>query len=172
MASAHFVRFLEKLAPRERNFFLLMDTYRDSFSKYNISDATEHSSVQEFFEAEILRILESEPPIYDTNRKRDEMAERSVSVQRDTNLKAVLEADRLFDENLGEWASSFSDDDDDIKRLANDSDLSSQDDRHPEPTSEHSLLTLMGSNYGVPSKSSASEEEPPNPPPRSSSLTA
>lgn len=186
----NFVRFLKKLSPRDRKLYILLESYRDSLAKFNISDeilqveATQLLS--EFFETEIFKLLESTAQpfhnsIYESHR--NDKAERSVSVKkseinkadkleternnisrlfliqnsqchtqcgltassRDFKLSVIRDIDKQFDEKLGEWASSFSDSDyntedekpvDFTKRLANASDLSSDDEQNHSSSSK------------------------------------
>ena len=125
IASTPFLHLLEKLQPRERNFYLMMDAYNTALGKFNFLPHEINTSVQKFFESEILKILVETPLVYESNYKRNEMAEKSIENKHENKIKSV---DQQFDDKLGKWASSFSsDDEDDIKRITNESDLSSDE---------------------------------------------
>lgn len=141
-----FLRFLKKLSYRDRKLYILLESYRSALTKYNDADEllqTEASSLlSAFFETEIYKLLESSvnPPIYESHR--NDRAERSVSLKKPDKLSLIRDIDKQFDEKIGEWASSFSDDEKDVteeqqpidaltKRLSNASDLSSDDEQPP-----------------------------------------
>lgn len=144
-AEVTFLRFLKKLSPRDRKLYILLESYRNSLTKFNnandVSQVEAASLFSEFFESEISKLLESsiQYPIYESHR--NDKAERSVSVKKSVinkpdKLSVIRDIDKQFDEKLGEWASSFSDSEDNpedeppvdvTKRIANASDLSSED---------------------------------------------
>jgi len=133
------IQFLKKLPQRERNFYLLMNSYNlhlNNLSHCNNETQQEGSKLlSEFFESEILKLVVNEvqstpAPFYENHITIDEKAEKSTSEI--NKFKIVNLADKEFNEKLGEWASSFSNSDDENdtneKRLANESDLSSSSD--------------------------------------------
>lgn len=160
-AEVTFLRFLNKLSTRDRKLYILLESYRNSLIKFNdaneVSQFEASSLFSDFFESEISKLLESSIlyPIYESHR--NDKAERSVSVKkslinkpdkletsrfliqnpsRDFKLSVIRDIDKQFDEKLGEWASSFSDSEDNpedeppvdvTKRITNASDLSSED---------------------------------------------
>lgn len=105
------IRFLEKLPEKERKFYLLMNAYNLSLNGfYECSDDIKQEGfalISKFFETEINDIIEKSSSTRHTRNKKD----KDINVS--DVMKIVESADIEFDKKLGEWASSFSNSDDD-----------------------------------------------------------
>jgi hypothetical protein len=154
------IRFLKSLPQKQRNFYLLMNAYNLTLNELgdrypdNDNDSKQEGVklISEFFETEISRLLEtSSSPFYESQTTRNEKAEKSIPDKLNIidQMNAVNLADDEFDEKLGKWASSFSDSDDETnkkdRRLANESDLSS-DDEDQEKHKSSKLFQLIPEN--------------------------
>jgi hypothetical protein len=116
---AIFICFLKKLPQRERNFYILMKSYRQSLDELNKCDLSTMKDgfdvLSDCFEGEINRILEnSKSAIYENQAMRNEDAEQSTSGKLNIidDMQGLKFIDDQFDKKLGTWASSFSDEDD------------------------------------------------------------
>lgn len=123
-----FFRFLQKLPKRDRNLYLILNQYHETMAKFNsVGDISLWNQIEELahqFEEDILVVVNTtNPPIYDAHHRKED-AEPSIP-----RPKPLAKTDVEFDEKLGAWASSFSEseEDDDPKRFADNSDLSSRD---------------------------------------------
>jgi hypothetical protein len=100
-------KFLKTLSTRDRHFFIVMETYKQSLVK--LQDHDEYNSIiSNMFEPLILKLLsyndKSSHENYGGKQIQDEDVEKSIKKK----LKAVKQTDHEFDEKLGDWASSFS----------------------------------------------------------------
>lgn len=157
----NFFRFLKKLPSHDRTLYILLQYYRDSLIRFNDLNGECQleavSALSDVFEPDILNLLQTRtgvvelttpvPPIYEAIRnERAEVSSTSSTLLNNKvdKLAVIRSIDKQFDDNLGEWGSSFSNSDDSeepvykedppklqasdsIKRLSNASDLSSDE---------------------------------------------
>lgn len=101
-----FLQFLKSLPVKERSFFILMQSYERILTKIDASvDPCKHDAFKiasEVYESEITRCLK------DLSITPLSVASKPIVHA----IPAIKIADKKFDEKLGEWCSSFSDEDD------------------------------------------------------------
>lgn len=97
-----FFRFLKKLPDKERNLYLWLNCYREVLVKFNNAEEHVQKEVEtlmgELFEPEINKVIEL-----------GNISAKQVSVPNEVKYPNLAQADIKFDEKLGSWGSSFSD---------------------------------------------------------------
>lgn len=106
---------LKTLPAKERNFYFMMQAYEHALTNlnnYNDKERVEPSKlISEFFINEITRILSHKSPVYNSQDTQNDHAEKSETVDKIQVIEvmqAIKATDSHFDDKLGQWASSFS----------------------------------------------------------------
>ena len=116
----NFLKFIKTLPSKDRSFYLMMQVYKRDLSKSRDVDTS--NVISSIYEEEINNILglniRKEIPSLpdqvineDNTIRQTHLIRMSDVIKHENRENSINRLDNLFDEKLGEWASSFSDGD-------------------------------------------------------------